>query len=53
MENRKHEVFNIPMSKLGSKVIKEKLDEVINHLGCAAKIENAHGFVLRNIKTGE
>ena len=53
MENGKHKVFNFQMSKLDTKVINEKLEEVFNKLDSAAKINIALGFVLRNIKTGE
>ena len=41
------------MSKLDTKIISEKLEEVINKPDSAAKINIALGFVLRNIETGE
>ena len=41
------------MSKLDTKIINEKLEEVFNKLDSAAKINTALGFVLRNIETGE
>ena len=41
------------MSKLVTKIINEKLEEVFNKLGSAAKINIALGFVLRRIETGE
>ena len=41
------------MSKLDTKIINEKLEEVFNKLDSAAKIKIALGFVLRNIETGE
>ena len=53
MENGRHKVFNFQMSKLGTKTINEKLEEVFNKLDSAAKINIALGFVLRNIETGE
>ena len=53
MENGRHKVFNFQMSKLDTKTINEKLEEVFNKLDCAAKINIALGFVLRNVKTGE
>ena len=37
MENGKHKVFNFQMSKLDSKIINEKLEEVFNKLNSAAK----------------
>ena len=41
------------MSKLVTKIINEKLEEVFNKLGSAAKINIALGFDLRRIETGE
>ena len=46
-------VFNFQMSKLDTKIINGKLEEVFNKLDTAAKINIALGFVLRNIETGE
>ena len=53
MENGRHKVFNFQMSKLDTKIINEKLEEVFNKLDSAAKIDIALGFVLRNVETGE
>ena len=53
MENGRHKVFKFQMSKLDTKIINEKLEEVFNKLDSAAKINVALGFVLRNFKTGE
>ena len=53
MENRRNKVFNFQMSKLDTKIINEKLEEVFNKLDSAAKINIALGFVLQNIETGE
>ena len=53
MENGRHKVFNFQMSKLDTKIINEKLEEVFNKLDSAAKINIALGFFLRNIETGE
>ena len=53
MENGRHKAFNFQMSKLYAKFINEKLQEVFNKLGSAAKINIARGFVLRNVETGE
>ena len=41
------------MSKLGTKRVNEKPEEVFNKLDSAAKINIALGFVLRNIETDE
>ena len=53
MENGRHKVFNFQMSKLDTKIINEKLEEVFNKLDSAAKINIALGFVLRNLENGE
>ena len=53
MENGRHKVFNFQMSKLDTKIINEKLEEVFNKLDCATKINIALRFVLRNVETGE
>ena len=53
MENGRHKVFNFQMSKLDTKIINDKLEEVFNKLDSAAKINFALGFVLRNVETGE
>ena len=53
MDNERHKLFNFQMSKLDTKIINEKLGEVLNNLDSAAKINIALGFVLRNIETGE
>ena len=50
----RYKVLNFQMSsKLDTKLINEKLEEVFNQLDFAAKISIALGFVLRNIETGE
>ena len=53
MDNGSYQVFNFQMSKLDTKIINEKLEEVYNKLDSAAKINIALGFVLRNIETGK
>ena len=45
MENERHKVFNFQMSKLDTKIINEKLEEVFNKLDSAAKINIALGFI--------
>ena len=53
MENGRNKVFNFQISKLDTKIINEKLEEVFNKLDFAAKINIALGFVLQNFETGE
>ena len=52
MENGRHKLFNFQMSKLDTKKINEKLEEVFNKLDSAAKINIAPDFFLRIIETG-
>ena len=47
IENGRHKVFNFQMSKLDTKIINEKLEEVFKKLDSAAKINIALGSVLR------
>ena len=53
MENGRHKVFNFQLSKLDPNLVNEKLDQVFEKLDCAAKINIALGFVLRDIETGD
>ena len=53
MENGRHRFFIFQMSKLDTKIINEKLEEIFNKLDSAAKIHIALRFVLRNFETGE
>ena len=53
MENGRHKVFNFQMSKLDTKIINEKLEEVFNKTDPAAKVNIAIGCVLHNVETGE
>ena len=53
MENGRHKVFNFQVSKLDTKIINEKLEEVFKKPDSAAKINTALEFSLRNVETGE
>ena len=53
MENGRHKVFNFQLSKRDPNLVIEKLDQVFEKLDCAAKINIALVFVLRNIETSE
>ena len=52
MENGRHRVFNFAMSSFDISLLKDKLDYVFKDLKCAAKINIAFGFVLKNIEDG-
>ena len=53
IENGRHKDFNFQFSKLDPNLVNEELDQVFEKLDCAAKINIALGFVLRNIETSE
>ena len=53
MENGRHRVFNFKLSKLDPNEINERLIEVFEKLNCAAKVNLALGFTLRNVDTDE
>ena len=53
MENGRHRVFNFKLSKLDPNEINDKLKEVLEKLNCAAKVNLAFGFILRNVDTDE
>ena len=52
MENGRHRVFNFAMSSFDISLLNDKLDYVFKELKCAAKINIAFGFVLKNIEDG-
>ena len=50
MENGRHRVFNFAMSSLDMSLLNDNLDYVFKKLKCAAKINLAFEFVLKNIE---
>ena len=52
VENGKHRVFNFAMSSFDISLLNHELDYVFKELKCAAKIELAFGFVLKNSEGG-
>ena len=52
LENGGHRVFNFAMSSFDMSLLNDKLDSVFKELKCAAKINLAFGFVLKNIEDG-
>ena len=52
MENGRHRVFKFAMSSFDISLLKDKLDYVFKELKCAAKVNIAFGFVLKNIEDG-
>ena len=53
MANGRHRVFNFKLSKLDPNEINYKLKEVFEKLNCAAKVNLALRFILRNVDTDE
>ena len=52
MENGRHRLFNFAMSSFDVSLLNDKLDYVFKELKCAAKVNLASGFVLKNIEDG-
>ena len=52
MESERHRVFNFAMSSFYMSLVNDKLDYVFKELKCAAKVDLAFGFVLKNIEDG-
>ena len=52
MENGRHRVFNFSMSSFDISLLNDKLDYVFKELKCAAKVNMAFGFVLKNTEDG-
>ena len=50
MEHGKHRVFKFAMSSFDISSLNDKLDYVFKELKCAAKVNLAFGFVLKNIE---
>ena len=52
LEKGRHRVFNFAMSTFDNSLINKKLDLVFKVLECAAKVNLAFGFVLKNVEDG-
>ena len=52
IENGRHKVFNFAISSFDTPFLNDKLDYVIKELKCAAKVNLAFGFVLKNFEDG-
>ena len=46
-------MFNFVVNKLTAQVIKQKLDRILDKLKCAAKLNLALGFILKNNEDGK
>ena len=52
LERARHKVFNYAVESLNETIVNEKLDHFFNNLNCAAKVNLAFGFILKNIENG-
>ena len=52
LEKGRHRVFNFAMSTFDNSLINKTLDFVFKGLKCAAKVNLAFRFVLKNVKDG-
>ena len=52
LERARHKVFNYAVEILNETIVNEKLDHFFNYLKCAAKVNLAFGFILKNIEDG-
>ena len=52
LERARHKVFNYAIENVNAEIVDEKLDPFCNNLKCAAKVNLAFGFILRNIEDG-
>ena len=52
LERARNKVFNYAVETLNETIVNEKLDHFFNNLKCAAKVNLAFGFILKNIEDG-
>ena len=52
LEKARQKVFNYAVETLNETIVNEKFDHFFNNLKCAAKVNLAFGFILRNIEDG-
>ena len=52
LEGARHKVFNYAVETLNETIVNAKLDHFFNNLKCAAKVNLAFGFILKNIEDG-
>ena len=52
LERARHKVFNYAVETPNETVVNEKPDQFFNDLKCAAKVNLAFGFILKNIEDG-
>ena len=50
LERARHKIFNYAVETLKETIVNEKLDHFSKKLNCAAKVNLAFGFILKNIE---
>ena len=50
LERARHKVFNYAVETLNETIVNEKLDQFFTNMKCAAKVNLAFGFILKNIE---
>ena len=50
LQRARHKVFNYAVETVKETIVDEKLDQFFNNLKCAAKVNTAFGFILKNIE---
>ena len=52
IERARHKVFKYAVETLNKTIVNEKLDQFFNNLKCAANVNLAFGFILKNTEDG-
>ena len=52
LERARHKKYNYAVETLNETIVNEKLDHFFNNLKCAAQLNVAFGFILKNIEDG-
>ena len=52
LERARHKVFNYAVETLNGTIVNEKLDNFLNNLKCAAKVNLVFGFILKIVEDG-
>ena len=52
LERARQKIFKYAVEALNEKIVNEKLNHFFNNLKCAAKVNLAFGFILKNIEDG-
>ena len=51
-DRARHKVINYAVQTLNETIVNDKLDQLLNNLKCAAKVNLAFGFILENMEDG-